>query len=81
MRYAVINKANNIVNMIEADDSFKVPEHRLVQHEQADMSWTYDGTSFSPPPRVVEEPTEPVISFEDRINGLEARLAALEMAR
>ena len=72
-RKIVINADTGAIeNIINADDSFFIPDKILIEHDEADFTWSYeDGELISP---AIPDP-EPQV-FEP--SELEVRLAALE---
>ena len=54
MRYAVINSANTVVNVVEAIEGWTVADHTLVASNTAEKRDTWNGSAFSTP--VVEVP-------------------------
>lgn len=72
-RKVVINEdTDEIENIIMADDSFFIPDKILIDHDEADFTWSYKGGELIPPviPDPVPQPFEP--------SELQVRLAALE---
>ena len=61
-----------IENIIMADDSFFMPDKILIEHDEADFSWSYEEGDLIPP--VMPDPAPQVFEPSD----LEVRLAALE---
>lgn len=73
MRKLVIDEATGAVeNIIECDDSFFMPDKILIEHDEADITWSYDGSDLVPP--VIPEPAPEVYEPSE----LQVRLAALE---
>lgn len=56
MRMAVID-GSAVINIIEATEDFELPGQVLAPAGDAQIGWTYDGTTFSPPP--APKPTIP----------------------
>jgi hypothetical protein len=49
MRYAVINGANTVVNVIDAPEGWTVADHTLVASNTAQKRDTWDGSAFTTP--------------------------------
>ena len=49
MRYAVINGANTVVNIIDAPEGWTVADHTLVASNTAQKRDTWDGSAFTTP--------------------------------
>jgi len=49
MRYAVINSANTVVNVIDAPEGWTVADHTLVASDTASKGDTWDGSVFTTP--------------------------------
>ncbi len=49
MRYAVINGANTVVNVIDAPEGWTVADHTLVASDTAQKKDTWDGSAFDTP--------------------------------
>ena len=72
-RIIVINQDTGVIeNIINADDSFELPDKILIEHDEAGFDWSYEGGELIPPviPDPVPQPFEP--------SELQVRLAALE---
>ena len=72
-RTVVINQDTGVIeNIIVTDDSFELPGKILIDHDEADFSWLYEGGELVPPviPETEPKPFEP--------SETEVRLAALE---
>lgn len=80
MRYALINKTGNVVNVIElATNSTWTPpdEYNVVQDDACQIGDTHDGIAFTRinmmPEPIGETPRQPT-----KLDELEARIIALE---
>lgn len=70
MRKALINSANIIVNIIEADNTYVPPFNFTVVN--AELTWTiggmWDGTTYTLSPKQTEQARQSGLPIEDRID-------------
>jgi hypothetical protein len=64
MRAHVIENGK-VVNTIVVDDLNVLPN--LIEATEGEIGWLYDGTTFSPPPRNLEEEWKQVIARRDEL--------------
>lgn len=70
-RKVVIDEdTGEIENIIMADDTFFMADKILIEHDEADFSWSYDKGELVPPPESEPKAFEP--------SETQVRLAALE---
>ena len=83
MRYAVINGANTVVNVIDAPEGWTVADHTLVASNTAQKRDTWDGSAFTTPvvsvPATLQEQYAALSTATARISFI-AQQMGLEIA-